>query len=359
MKILLLGEYSGVHTDLAMTLRNLGHTVITAHSGDGFKNYPREFDLHIRERYKWIRYYKIIKAYFDLAKFIERNNFDIIQIINPGIIPFPFQKLIYKKVFASKAKKFLLACGEDDVVWDAFRNKSYKYYAFEGQLKYDMLGENPWDTKGLKKLSKYVREHVNTIIPLCIEYKIAYDRIAPNLPFVPLSINPSILKWDLKNKKLDKIIIFHGINKGREGLKGSYIIQEALKKIKTEFGEEVEIHLTESLPFSLYQEMLFKATIVIDQTYSYSPSMNALYAMLFGCIVLSGAEPEYLKSIGVLESPIINILPDADDVYLKLKNLINNKESLPKISKESNCFVKKYHSIDKNTEMFLKIWDEY
>ena len=45
MRILLLGDYSNVHATLADGLRQLGHTVVVASDGDGWKNYPRDVDL--------------------------------------------------------------------------------------------------------------------------------------------------------------------------------------------------------------------------------------------------------------------------------------------------------------------------
>ena len=45
MKILLIGEYSRVHLTLAEGLRSMGHEVVVASAGDGFKNYPRDIDL--------------------------------------------------------------------------------------------------------------------------------------------------------------------------------------------------------------------------------------------------------------------------------------------------------------------------
>ena len=41
MKILLLGEYSGVHSTLAEGLRGLGHRVTVASNGDFWKDYPK------------------------------------------------------------------------------------------------------------------------------------------------------------------------------------------------------------------------------------------------------------------------------------------------------------------------------
>lgn len=45
MKILLLGEFSGLHWNLAEGLRALGHDVCVASDGCGWRNYPRDIAL--------------------------------------------------------------------------------------------------------------------------------------------------------------------------------------------------------------------------------------------------------------------------------------------------------------------------
>lgn len=49
MRILLLGEYSNVHATLAKGLKALGHEVVLASDGDGWKNYVRDVDFHEAE----------------------------------------------------------------------------------------------------------------------------------------------------------------------------------------------------------------------------------------------------------------------------------------------------------------------
>ena len=43
MKVLLLGEYSGVHTNLAKALRDENHEVTLVHDGESFKKFPADF----------------------------------------------------------------------------------------------------------------------------------------------------------------------------------------------------------------------------------------------------------------------------------------------------------------------------
>jgi glycosyltransferase involved in cell wall biosynthesis len=360
MKILLLGEYSGVHTDLAIALKKRGYHVIAASNGNAYRDFPRDFDLGVKGRNKFTRYIRILYRYYSLIRLMQREKFDVIQLINPGIFPRQIERIVYKYLFRVKAKKFLLACGDDDVIWDAYREGIFRYYVFTWQLKHDMAGQKVyWDDPALRRLSKKLREHVHAVIPLCIEYKMAYDRIFPKLPFIPLSIDTQKLNFDIRNKNYDEIIIFHGWAKGREGAKGTFMIREALSRIEEKFGNRVKVVYSESLPFAQYKDLLARATIVVDQPNGYCPSMNALYAMFFGCTTLSGNEPEYLDIMGINGAPVVNILPDADDIYKKVEDLVLNPDNIKKIGMEAHQFVKDHHSVHLTVDKYLSVWENY
>lgn len=47
MKILLVGEYSGVHYNLYKALVELNYKVDTLHDGDSYKNFPASIELKI------------------------------------------------------------------------------------------------------------------------------------------------------------------------------------------------------------------------------------------------------------------------------------------------------------------------
>jgi glycosyltransferase involved in cell wall biosynthesis len=357
MKVLLLGEYSGVHTDLAIALKKRGVHVVSANNGNAYRDFPRDFDLSVKSKSKLVRYGQILYKYYSLIRFIRKEKFDVIQLINPGIFPRQIEKIVYHFLFRAKAKKFLLACGDDDVIWDAYREGIFRYYVFTLQLKHDMAGQPVyWDDPKLRSISKKLREHVDAVVPLCIEYKMAYDRLFPKLPFIPLSIDTGKLNFRIEDKKYDEIIIFHGWAKGREGAKGTFLIREALSRIEAKFGERVKIVYSESLPFAQYKELLAKATIVVDQPNGYCPSMNALYAMYYGCATLSGNEPEYREVMNITEAPVINILPNADHIYQMVEALVLNPEKIEKIGREAHHFVREYHSVDQTVNKYLSVW---
>ena len=91
MKILLLGEYSNVHTTLAKGLRELGHHVTVASDGDGWKDYPRDIDLSRSSLscLDSLKYWLKVKS--ALQKF---RGYDVVQIINPLFLNFKAQRIL-------------------------------------------------------------------------------------------------------------------------------------------------------------------------------------------------------------------------------------------------------------------------
>ena len=78
MKILLIGEYSGVHCTLAEGLRELGHQVTVVSDGDTWKDYPRDIDLTRKGRMAYL---------WKLIRLLPRmRGYDIVQLINPMFV---------------------------------------------------------------------------------------------------------------------------------------------------------------------------------------------------------------------------------------------------------------------------------
>ena len=97
--------------------------------------------------------------------------------------------------------------------------------------------------------------------------------------------------------------------------------------------------------------------VILDQLYSYTPAMNALVAMAKGLIVVGGGEEENYEILGEKElRPIINVLPDEENVYLALKHLIEHSELIPELSRQSVEYIRKYHDADKVAQQYVDFW---
>ena len=76
MKILLLGDYSGLHVNLAEGLRVLGHDVVVASDGNGYKNYYRDIDISWSGKWRYVVMIKKLLTIF--PRFV---GYDIVQLI--------------------------------------------------------------------------------------------------------------------------------------------------------------------------------------------------------------------------------------------------------------------------------------
>ena len=132
----------------------------------------------------------------------------------------------------------------------------------------------------------------------------------------------------------------------------------ALERIARDYPEDCEILKAESVPFEEYRKMVDDCDILLDQLYGYSPAMNALLAMSKGKIVVGGAEEECYEILGEdTLRPMINVTPNEEDVYNKLKEIIKNKESIARMQKESIEYIKKHHTPTKVAQQYIDFWN--
>ena len=88
--------------------------------------------------------------------------------------------------------------------------------------------------------------------------------------------------------------------------------------------------------------------------------MNALLAMAKGLVVVGGGEPENYEILHEEElRPIINVLPNEDDVYEKLKWLALHPENIPKLSCQSVEYIRRHHDHVKVAREYVDFWQHF
>ena len=157
-----------------------------------------------------------------------------------------------------------------------------------------------------------------------------------------------------------KVRFFIGVQKTRSEYKGTDIMLRALERVVTEYPERCEMMKAESVPFEQYQQMMNTSDVLLDQLYSYTPAMNALLAMAKGLVVVGGGEPENYEILHEEElRPIINVLPNEDDVYEKLKWLALHPENIPKLSCQSVEYIRRHHDHVKVAREYVDFWQHF
>ena len=362
MKILLMGEYSNVHATLAEGLRKLGHHVTVLSNGDFWKNYPRDIDL-VRKPGKLGGIMYMIKLYTIVHKLI---GYDIVQLINPMFLElkaeciFPIYQYLRKH-----NKKVILGGFGMDYYWVnvCCKDKPLRYSDFnigdKLRTNTDALKERK-DWLGTEKgrLNQMIAEDCDGIITGLYEYWACYQPSFPQkTTFIPFPIKPQLITPGNSNSHtyvenhqvipLDipkKVKLFIGINKSRSEYKGTDIMLKAAQAIAKKYPDKTELRIAESIPFAEYVKMMNGSDAILDQLYSYTPSMNPLEAMARGIICIGGGEPENYEIIHEDKlRPIINVLPNYESVYQKLEHLVLHPELVPLLKQQSIEYISKHH----------------
>ena len=155
-----------------------------------------------------------------------------------------------------------------------------------------------------------------------------------------------------------KVNFFIGIQRDRTTVKGTDIMEKALDRLHRDYPDRCNVLKAVSVPYEEYKRMLADSDVILDQIYSYTPAMNALLGMSKGLIAVSGGEPENYEILGEKEIfPIINVLPDEEDIYRKLEELVLHPERLDRLSRESIQYVLRHHNNIDVARRYLKIWN--
>lgn len=354
MKILLIGEYSALHLELRNSLRSLGHNVFLISNGDGWKNIERDLDFPWFA--KGIRGFTK-KIYFYLKFYNKLTGNDVVQLIDSYQISNSYHSLNLDFIIRRNKKIFLGAFGSIDPTFIRYMTelKYHPYLNYDGKIK---LREYPNFSKKDFDTYRCLMNKINGVIPDYYEtyftYKVSDYKKKLATKFISMPINCENIDYKL-NIIEKKIKIFHGIQKRREYFKGSDIICSALKEIKENYPERVEIIIVSNIPLKEYLKLLENSNIVIDQCYGYSQGYNALYSMALGKVTLTGNEKEIHKYYNSI-SPAINIIPKKEQIVKELKNLINNDELITSIGAKSRKFVEIEHNPKKIAKKYLKTW---
>ena len=365
MRILLFGEYSNVHWTLAEGLRALGHEVCVVSDGDHWKDYPRDIDLRRRS----LRPLDTISYYLKCLRTVPSlRGYDVVQIINPLFLDLRANKIstFYRMLRRNNRKMFLGAFGMDHYwVKTGLDCKTFRYSDFN--IGSQPRTEAPWNKPFIQdwlngektQLNIDIANDCDGIISGLYEYDCCYRPYYPDkTTFIPFPINlNSVTHKRPRPAKDAPVRFFVGIQKGRNEYKGTDIMLRALQRVKKAYPDRCEIITVESVPFKQYQELMNSSDVILDQLYSYTPAMNALMAMAKGLIVVGGGEPENYDILGEQElRPIVNVLPDEEDCYNKMKELVLHPECIDRLSEESVEYIRRHHDHIKVARQYLETW---
>ena len=353
MRILLLGEYSNVHATLAKGLRTLGHEVTVLSNGDFWKNYPRDIDM-VRT------YSKLggISYMLRMLRILPRlRGYDIVQLINPMFLELKAERIFpFYRYLRKHNKKMVLGAYGMDYYWvkACCEEKPLRYSDFNigDDLRDtpDALKERKdWLGTAKERLNRMIAEDCDGIVAGLYEYWACYHPVfSQKTTFIPYPIQLPENGSRKNATPHEKTRFFIGINKERSAYKGTDIMLRVAQDIIREYPQQAELKIAESVPFEQYQHMMDQSDVILDQLYSYTPSMNSLLAMSKGIVCVGGGEPENYEIIHEEAlRPIVNVTPDEESIYNALRLLVEHPEKIPDLQAQSVDYVKKHHDYQK------------
>lgn len=362
MKILLLGEYSNVHTTLAEGLRELGHDVCTASNGDFWKDYPRDIDLaRTPGRLGGVRLMKDI--FINLPRM---KGYDVVQIINPMFVELKAERIfpLYKWLRKHNRKVFMGAFGMDYYwVHENMTRKPLRYSDFNID---DMIRNTPdavreqedWLETAKGQLNRYIADDCNGIIAGLYEYWACYQPLFDSkTTFIPFPIKPKTSYPIGEHKPDQPVNIFIGISKNRSAYKGTDIMLKAAQAVSERHPGKLNLKIAEGIPFEQYTQMMNDSDAILDQLYSYTPAMNALEAMSRGIICIGGGEPENYNILGETElRPIINVEPNYESVFHAIEQLVLNPQQIADLKRQGLLYIQRHHDYIKVARQYMEVY---
>ena len=362
MKILLIGEYSNVHNTLARGMRELGHQVTVASDGDSWKDYPRDIDLARKPGRRMQFLWRLVKA------LPRMRGYDVVQLINPMFLELKASRILpFYKYLRRHNRKVVMGSFGMDYYWvtvnSQIRPLRYSDFNFGNEPRTDAQAQiyrDEWIGTPKQDLNIRIARDCDGI-PACLyEYWATYNEVPElrdKMRFIPLPIvMPEIYHTEFYGGPLK---LFAGISKGRSAYKGTDIMLSAAQALKEKYPDRLELRIAHGVPFDEYRRMMDGSDAILDQLYSYTPSMNSLLAMSKGIIVIGGGEPENYEILGETElRPIINVQPNYQSVYDELEQLILHPERISDLKKQSVEYVRRHHDYLKVAEQYISFYQE-
>ena len=374
MKILLIGEYSNVHATLTEGLRLLGHQVTVVSNGDFWKDYPRDIDVSRPEgRLGGLRL--MIRLYTLLPRL---RGYDVVQLINPMFFELKAERLyfFYRYLRRHNRHVVLSACGMDwywVYVCSYVKPLRYSDFNIGNETRTDaeaLRYQQEWIGTEKQRLSQMIANDCDAIVTGLYEYHVCYRAYFPEkTTFIPFPIvmpenpenpeNPELPEYPENPEHTGKLRLFIGISRNRSAYKGTDIMLRAAQHVASLYPDRVELRIAEGVPFSQYQHLMNGSDAILDQLYSYTPSMNPLLAMSKGIICIGGGEPENYEILGEQElRPIVNVQPNYESVCQELERLVLHPELLPELKRQSIAYVRRHHDYQKVAAQYAELYQK-
>ena len=371
----MIGEASFLHNTLKKGLLERGHRVLTMSDGNGWHDAPRDIDLLRDGRKRKLGGFRVV---WQLLRHLPQlcGN-DVVQIHNYQFVPLMYRwNTLLLRFLKLTNRRVVKGCFGDDP--QIFRRQAkgvpaYSDTYWSGQLQNaELLRDRIAEVveHGAEASWRKTTRMADALVACLYEYWLDYNEppYAAKLHYIPLPIEcEEMVRWcdgemvkclgnDTPSHPLTILI---GLQPKRDFMKGAMKIAVFVEEVARRHPGKVQIKYVEGVPYDEYMHLLAEADVLVDQLYSYTPSMNSLAAMARGTVVIGGGEEEYYEFIGEdTLRPIINVRPDVPDEenIAAIERALFTDGMLERMAQESIQFVHKYHDYRHVAEQYEQLY---
>jgi|GEM_PF-708373 len=356
MKVLLIGEYSGLHTELKNALSQAGCEVKLAAATDFWKKIDTA-DINLGYGSN-ILTYNLRRFLFPLLKLKQFTGYDVVHLVNFYTLPLSPNLNKYFIKFLKRNNNIVTLSGAgDDPFFVKYSENTMRYSPIPSHEKIDR-GREYYMRRQIHLLNmEEASEIVDGIIPIMFEYYSTFSAAGykhKTTTPIPIPIDIEKIKFTESKFNDGRITFFHGLN--RPGFKGTFLIEECFKRLEEKYPSQVKCIIDGRMTFEKYMKFIQRINIAVDQVYSYSLAMNALYSMAQGKIVAGGLEKESSILYQGRIPPGYNLVPNVKSMMKTFENIIEDRENLIEKSYASRSFIAKYHQPAYVAQEYIRYW---
>jgi hypothetical protein len=356
LKILLIGEASGVHYNLKRGLLDLGHDVkhMILYGASQGRSYDGSFSPVGAGVVGGVK-----RNLLPLIMAGRLDNYDAINFVNTiTAVHGQHTKYLDLPILRNKSKVlsyYSVGCDQLGLVRRSTRDLPYSpcstCLSSGESLGRDCENKlNPIYEKSVERAKKYLSVAASGMIE--------YDHVSDffkdkKFSRIPLPVDVERINYNpAKNSK--KILIAH--TPTRRGFKGTSIVLEAMEILKSQ-RDDFEFIVVENLTYQDYVAVMQTVDIVIDQVYSQSPGMNALEMIAAGKIVFTGATDLGMSYFGFMENfPGFDASPDPVQLAKSISLTLDKKNMFSQWSESGREYINCNHNCLTVAEQFVSLW---